>query len=168
MLVFQNTRWVAVVHTLAILCCFAHIYKDPDKSPLVWQERYVTKDFFFPVRSHKYGRKRQDDNDDDDDDYCYDAEYTAYRAAADRYNETDSDDDDDYEEGSDSDEEDDSESEEEEDEEKEDEAKAGTSADKGGKQVLWCYSQGSSFKMLAFINRMIRLLNSAVLGVSFK
>lgn len=92
-----------------------------------------TKDLSMSVRSHKYGRKRQDDNDDDDDDYCYDAEYTAYRAAADRYNETDSDDDDDYEEGSDSDEEDDSESEEEEDEEKEDEAKAGTSADKGGK-----------------------------------
>lgn len=86
------------------------------------------------VRSHKYGRKRQDGNDDEDDDYVYDAEYTAYRAAADRYNETDSDDDDDdYEDGSDSDDDDDDESDEEEDDDKEDEAKAGTSADKGGK-----------------------------------
>lgn len=77
------------------------------------------------VRSHKYGRKRQDD-DGEDDDYVYDAEYTAYREASD-YKFADSDSDD-YSEEDDTDSDDDDE-EEESSEEEAGGAKAGKSTD---------------------------------------
>lgn len=85
-----------------------------------------TKDLSMSVRSHKYGRKRQDD-DGDDDDYVYDAEYTAYREASDyKYAETDSDD----SEYSDDDDDDESDEEEEESSEAEEAAGAGAKAGK--------------------------------------
>lgn len=80
------------------------------------------------VRSHKYGRKRQDDAGEDDD-YVYDPEYTAYREAADRYNDTDSGDDD-YDDGSDDDDDSDDTESEEEASEEEQGAKAGSSSTK--------------------------------------